>query len=79
MTPDDQVTATEQGTLDYMFETPPPARLRELQTRYPDQFFDQASPSTWGFSINVGLAPFDDVHVRQALQFAVDRKRMVTG
>ena len=79
MTPDDQVTATEQGTLDYMFETPPPSRLRELQTRYPGQLFDQASPSTWGFSINVTLAPFDDLRVRQALQFAVDRKRMVAG
>ena len=77
MTPDDQVTATEKGSLDYMFDTPPPSRLRELQTRYPGQFFDQASPSTWGFSINVTLAPFDDLRVRQALQFAVDRKRMV--
>ena len=44
-----------------MFDTPPPSPAPGVANALPGSVLrPQASPSTWGFSINVTLAPFDD-------------------
>ena len=64
----------KQGELDVMADdSPPPDQLSQLNTAYPSQLHDVALPWTYGFAMNTTLAPFNDLRVRQALNFAVDR------
>jgi YVTN family beta-propeller protein len=64
------------GEVDLM-DTPPPQDLANLQAAHPDQVV----LSTQSFTIFVGFdvlkPPFDDVRVRQALNYAIDRERAV--
>ncbi len=78
ISPDAQTAAVEDGHLDYAVDTPLP-HLHEIRTRYPSQIFEESSTSTLGFAFDVDRPPFDDIRVRRAVQFAVDRARMVAG
>ena len=78
MSSDAQIAALEGGHLDYAVDIPP-SNVHELRIRYPSQVFEQSLRWTWGFAFDVRTPPFDDLRVRQALQFAVDRARMVAG
>lgn len=74
---EDQVTAIANGQADWMFDPLPADRLAELSTRFPKQL--KISPLTAMFYIpmNVRLAPFNDLRVRQAVNLAIDRAAMV--
>ena len=76
MSSDAQIAALEGGHLDYVADIPP-SRVHELRVQHPSQVFEQSARSTLGFAFDVRTPPFDDRRVRQALQFAVDRARMV--
>jgi YVTN family beta-propeller protein len=69
------VTAVEQGSADYMLGGPPPDRLNELETRYADQVHIYPSAATFAFLLNTQVPPFNDLRVRQAVNYAVDRRR----
>jgi YVTN family beta-propeller protein len=71
-----QVTAVERGRADVMLG-PPIRRLKELLLRYPGRLHSEAVPWTDYLFLNTQVPPFDDLRVRQALNYAVDRKRMV--
>ena len=45
----------------------------ELSTSHPGQLAQAALPVTFYMGINLDAAPFDDVRVRRAVNFAVDR------
>jgi YVTN family beta-propeller protein len=75
MSQDAQIAALEGGHLDYAADVPP-SRVHDLRVRYPSQMFEQSAGATLGFAFDVRTPPFNDVRVRQALQFAVDRARM---
>ena len=78
MSSDAQIAALEGGHLDYAVDIPP-SRNHEIRARYPSQVFEQPLRWTLGFAFDVRTPPLDDPRVRQALQFAVDRTRMVAG
>ncbi len=52
----------------------PPNEIEALFARHPDRLYATASPSLFYAWMNVHEPPFDDVRVRQALNYAVDRE-----
>lgn len=75
--PDAAVNETVQGDLDWYFTTVPPARLTELKSKYPDQVYDNTRNNVTYFFMNERKPPFDDLKVRQALNYATDRDALV--
>ena len=57
--------------------TIPRALLSEILTRYRSRVHFSPLLSTIFLFMNTRLAPFDDVRVRQALNYAVDRRKVV--
>ena len=66
-------TEVERGSADVMLDPPPANRLGELQTRFASQL--NITPSIFADALifNARVAPFNDVRVRRALNYAVDR------
>ncbi len=52
-------------------------RTGEFATEFPSQVHVFDVPSTFFVMLNPGTPPFDDVRVRQALNYAVDRRAMI--
>jgi YVTN family beta-propeller protein len=70
---DAAVTAVERGRADVSFGLPV-NRFEEVETRYASQLHLNPAPGTMFFLfLNTRLPPFDDVRVRQAINYAVDR------
>jgi len=76
-TEESAVNAILNGQADGMYEPVPIGRLAELSIKHARQL--RVSPMTawWYAPLNVNLPPFDDVRVRQALNYAVDRDALV--
>ncbi|MFZ1480245.1 MAG: ABC transporter substrate-binding protein [Paracoccaceae bacterium] len=72
-----QVTAVQNGQADWMFDQPPTDRLAEIGTQNADQVHVNTLTAFWYVPFNVNLAPFDDVRVRQAVNYAIDRDALV--
>ena len=74
------ITAVKQGRADLADADEPgtiPARvLHELLTRYRSRVFFRPLLSTIFLFMNTRVAPFDDVRVRQALNYALDRRKV---
>jgi peptide/nickel transport system substrate-binding protein len=69
-----QVNDVVQGTSHWMFEPLPADRVAEIEAKYEGtQYRPQSSISTLFFWMNTTKPPFDDVKVRQAVNYAVDR------
>jgi peptide/nickel transport system substrate-binding protein len=66
------VTKIQRGELDFMVDNPPPDRVAELKNRYKDRFEQFPTNSTFYFFMNVETKPFDDIKVRQAVNYAID-------
>jgi peptide/nickel transport system substrate-binding protein len=62
------------GRADYTFDYPTPSQLREIELRFPGLLHTEPLPNTDFLPLNTRAAPFNDLRVRQALNFAVDRK-----
>jgi peptide/nickel transport system substrate-binding protein len=77
LSPKQQTRQIEAGRADWG-ETPvPPAQLPALRARYPERFHRWAVPITDFVQLNTTRPPFDDVRVRRAFNFAIDRRRLV--
>jgi peptide/nickel transport system substrate-binding protein len=73
-----QVNDIEQGKSDWMFDTLPADRVAEIQSKYEGtQYRPESSISTYFFWMNTTRPPFDDVKVRQAVNYAIDRDALV--
>jgi peptide/nickel transport system substrate-binding protein len=77
------VDAVEAGDLDYLFPylyNPgsgfPAERLDEVFTRFTSQAHSAPYTGPWAMFLNTRVPPFDDVRVRRALAFAVDRREI---
>jgi len=71
--PSTQVNDIEQGKFDWMQTQPPPDRYPEVKSKYEgSQFRVEKTISTYYFWMNTNKPPFDDVKVRQAVNYAVD-------
>jgi len=71
--PDAQVNEVEQGKVDWMKNQPPPERYAALRHKYEGtQFREEPTISVYYFWLNTQRPPFDDVRVRQAVNYAID-------
>ena len=67
-----QVTGVEQTQIDYMQSPPDADRLSEVKAKFSDRFRLENSINTYYFWMNNKTAPFSDVRVRQAINYAID-------
>jgi peptide/nickel transport system substrate-binding protein len=77
LTTEAEVTAVQNGEADWVFDEIPPDRLTELGTNYQDQVHINTLTAWWYAPMNTRLAPFDNVKVRQAMNYAIDRDALV--
>lgn len=67
-----QVTGVEQNTIDFMIDPPDADRLAEVKSKFGDRFRLEDSINTYYFFMNNKTAPFNDIRVRQAVNYAID-------
>jgi peptide/nickel transport system substrate-binding protein len=77
LTEEAAITAIQNGQADWMFDPPPADRLNEIGTKNADQVHVNPLTALWYAPLNVNLPPFNDVRVRQALNYAIDRDALV--
>ncbi len=71
--PSTQVDDVEAGRFDWMENAPPADRYAAVKSKYEGtQFRVEPTESTYFFWMNTTRPPFDDVRVRQAVNYAVD-------
>jgi peptide/nickel transport system substrate-binding protein len=75
---EDETTEVENGQADWMFDTPPADRLGQIGSQYSKQIHINAGDTLYYFSLNSNVAPFNNVKVRQAVNYAVNRKAVIT-
>jgi peptide/nickel transport system substrate-binding protein len=76
----DAVRAVERGDADFVFgevQHEPPEVLEPLFTRYAGQVHTNSQAATRYLFLNTHVPPFDDVRVRRALNYAVDRRAAI--
>lgn len=71
--PDAQVRQVLDGRVDWMLGPPPPDRLQELQRNHGKQLLAEQNLNIQYFWMNTRRPPFDDIRVREAANYAVDR------
>ena len=59
-----------------MIDGVPPDRLAEAQTRFASQLYVTPTTDTDALILNTRTAPFTDIRVRQAINYAVDRGKI---
>ena len=67
-----QVTGVEQNQIDYMQSPPDADRLSEVKAKFGDRFRLENSINTYYVWMNNKTAPFNDIRVRQAINYAID-------
>src|SRR6266511_1392735 len=65
------------GQADFDFHPIPVDRLASVQQQHGDQLKIFTPANTYYFFMNTRLKPFDDVRVRQAVNYAIDRNALV--
>jgi YVTN family beta-propeller protein len=81
-TSSDKVAAVTAGTADVLITAVvevPSTVVDELAVRYPIRLHAEPSPVVSYVMLNTRVPPFDDVRVRRALSYAVDRDALVRG
>jgi peptide/nickel transport system substrate-binding protein len=68
---------TISGTDDYDFHQIPPDRLSTTQQKYGSQIKVYTPANTYYFFMNTTQAPFNNLQVRQAVEYAVNRQALV--
>ncbi len=72
-----QVDDVERGVYDWMQNPPPSSRYAEVKEKYEgSQFRVEPTISTYYFWMNTQEPPFDDVKVRQAVNYAIDPRAL---
>jgi YVTN family beta-propeller protein len=74
---DEAVDSVERGAADWMLGLIPPAKLHRLQLTRPAQLHIAPQFIVEFALLNAHRAPFDDVRVRRALNYAIDRAKIV--
>jgi peptide/nickel transport system substrate-binding protein len=67
------------GEIDLMHGAPPAAILQQYLTNpdLQDNFKSEEGDRTWYITMNLLVPPFDDIHVRKAANFVVDKAAML--
>ena len=66
-----QVTDIEQNKVDFMID-PPASDRGEVKAQYGDRFRLEESINTYYYWMNTQKPPFNDLKVRQAINYAID-------
>ena len=76
---EEQTRLTEllSGGVNFIVDVPPD-NIAQLKEDPAFQFVEQDGPHIWWVTINTQMAPFDDVRVRQALNYAVNKEAIVS-
>src|ERR1700744_1105658 len=78
-----QVNEIESGKLNWVFERPPQTRYQEVKEKFEGtQFRLEPTISTYYFWMNNTVEPFNNLKVREAVNYAVDQaalERIYTG
>jgi peptide/nickel transport system substrate-binding protein len=77
--PDDtaRLDGTIGGRYDYDYPPIPYDRLQKVSDKYPDQLRVYTGANTYYFFMNARVKPFQDVRVRKAVNYAIDRNALV--
>jgi peptide/nickel transport system substrate-binding protein len=67
-----QATAIQQNQNDFMVDPPPADLLPQIESQYSDRFRFQESINTYYFWMNMTTPPFNNLQVRQAVNYAID-------
>jgi YVTN family beta-propeller protein len=70
--PSSRLRAVTQGAADYAIA--PIGELAKLRPRYASRMHVNARLGVWYVFLNTSLPPFDDLRVRRAVNYAVDRR-----
>ena len=70
------VTAVERGRADWLYGQPP-YQYQELELQYPGQLHNNPQWSVNFLPLNTHVAPFNVLGVRQALNYAINRAKLV--
>jgi peptide/nickel transport system substrate-binding protein len=71
--PSIQVDDVESGKTNWMFDPVPPDRLASIRQQYEGtQYEAEPSVNTYFFWMNTTTPPFDDLAVRQAVNYAIE-------
>jgi peptide/nickel transport system substrate-binding protein len=66
-----------QNKIDYMNDPPAPDQLRDVRAQYTGKRYEEfVTNSTYYLFMNERVAPFDDVRVRQAVNYAIDKRSL---
>jgi peptide/nickel transport system substrate-binding protein len=71
------ISAVEHGQADLMLTPPPASRIPELATRYANLLHTGPVGATFALFLNTRVWPFSVLAARRAVNYAVDRNRMV--
>jgi peptide/nickel transport system substrate-binding protein len=75
--PQTEVNEVVGGQLDWMANQVPPDRYQEVLSKYEGtQFRVEPTVSTYFFWMNTTRAPFNDLKVRQAVNYAIDPRAL---
>jgi peptide/nickel transport system substrate-binding protein len=74
---DQAVNEIADGQLDWYFEAVAPDRLAELKARYRSQLHTFNPEEVWFFTLNTRKPPFNNLMVRQAVNYATNRTALV--
>jgi peptide/nickel transport system substrate-binding protein len=77
LSPVQEVREIEAGRADALIDNIPSSLLPGIRKRRPSQLHGYVIPTTDFFHFNTTRVPFDDVRVRRALNFAIDRRKIV--
>ena len=72
-----QATAVEQNSNDFMVDPPPADLLPDIEANFSDRFRFEESINTYYFWMNNTTPPFNDMRVRQAINYAIDPDALV--
>ena len=64
------------GDLDYVLDPPPADQLRQVKEQYADRYEEYVTNSTYYYFLNTKVAPFDKKEVRQAVNYAIDKRAL---
>ncbi len=77
MMPNEGTTQVANNQADYIADQIPADRLGEISEKYPNQIAINANPQVFHMVLNATTPPFNDVRVRQAINYATDRNAIV--